>query len=64
MAKTRNQFNGVGYAAGSANRGTEYKGGQQGFSTESGGKVSNSGRLMSHTERLREVRRGLGLSAG
>ena len=62
MAKTRNPFNGVGFAAGSAGKGGSYKGGQQGFSTESGGKISNSGRLMSHYDRWKEVRRGLGLS--
>lgn len=39
-------------------------GATQGFSMYSGGPVSNSGRMMNRTNRYREVRRGLGLSAG
>ncbi len=62
MAKTQKPHNGVGFAATTANRGGSYRGGQQGFSVESGGKVSNGGRLMSHAERWKEVRRALGMS--
>lgn len=39
-------------------------GAAQGFSESRGGRISLGGRLLSRPQRYREVRKGLGLSAG
>lgn len=41
-----------------------FTGAAQGLQTESGGKLSAGGKLLSHRQKYRQVRIGLGLSGG
>ncbi len=51
------------YTAFTNQRGASYSGGSQGPSTERGGRLSYNGRVITRTERYRNIRRALGMSA-
>lgn len=73
MAKTRKSFkqsytaNGVGYQSATSGKGGSYNGGRRGFTqvnADGTKKGSYGGRLISRNQQYRDIRAGLGLSAG